>query len=70
VRNALATGGLTLRTKGRDHRLTDPELVGASRALAAFPWWQRRILAARAIDTYLFAHEAPAQAPPVERELR
>ena len=58
VRNALATGRLTLRTMGRDHPLTNPELVTASRALAAVPCWQRTMLTARAVDTFLLAHAA------------
>jgi len=57
VRNALATGHLTLRTQGSDHRLERPELVTPARALAAFPCWQRVMLRTRRIQDFLFAHE-------------
>jgi len=56
VQNALATGGLTLRTRNRDHRLERPELIGAAQALGAFPRWQRAMLTARRIEDYLYAH--------------
>jgi len=57
VQNALATGGLTLRTRNRDHRLERPELIGAAQALAAFPRWQRAMLTARHIEDYLYARQ-------------
>jgi hypothetical protein len=58
VRNALATGHLVLRTKGLDHPLIRPELVGPSQALAGFPCWQRAMLRARNIEDFLIAHTA------------
>jgi len=44
VQNVLAAGGCGLRWKGRELRLTDPELVGADVALAAAGPLQRRVI--------------------------
>ena len=35
VRNVMASGGFTLRTKGRDYQLERPEVIPSSQALAA-----------------------------------
>ena len=59
VRNVLATGRLSLRTKGRDYPLERPELIPAERAIGAFPPWQRAMLRARRIqDFFVWAHRA------------
>ena len=45
VRNVLAAGGATLRWRGADHRLVDPEVVdlaGASGAFSGFQMWALR----------------------------
>ncbi|MGN6634708.1 MAG: nitroreductase family deazaflavin-dependent oxidoreductase [Oryzihumus sp.] len=44
VQNVLAAGGCGLRWKGRELRLTDPELVGADVAVAAAGPLQRRVI--------------------------
>lgn len=58
VRNALAAGRLTLRTKGQDHALVRPELVDRARVAQGLPRWQRVLLRARRIDDFLLAHRA------------
>jgi deazaflavin-dependent oxidoreductase (nitroreductase family) len=60
VRNVMATGRLVLRTKGSDHQLERPELIGPTRALTAYPAWQRRMLTARKIDHFVLAHRPVA----------
>ncbi|WP_322756714.1 hypothetical protein [Frankia sp. Cas3] len=57
VRNVLATGQLTLVTKGREHALQRPELIPQAQALPAYSRWQRRILKTRGIEHFLWAHE-------------
>jgi len=37
VRNVLAAGEFTLRTKGRDYLLERPEIIAPAQALPAFP---------------------------------
>ncbi|KGN34288.1 hypothetical protein N802_13075 [Knoellia sinensis KCTC 19936] len=37
VRNVLAAGGGTVRYKGQDHAVTDPQIVGVEEARAAAP---------------------------------
>jgi hypothetical protein len=59
VRNVLATGRLTIVTRGREHVLECPELIPGDQALPAYPWYQRRMLKARGIEHYLWAHERP-----------
>jgi hypothetical protein len=62
VRNALATGRLVLRTKGRDYPLERPELIPPERALPGFPAWQRWMLKTRKIQDFVWAH-SPAGTP-------
>jgi len=57
IRNAMAAGGFTLRTKGRDHALDRPEIISAARALAGFPRWQRVMLRSRKMDVFMWAHQ-------------
>jgi deazaflavin-dependent oxidoreductase (nitroreductase family) len=56
VRNVLATGQLTVRTKGRDHALERAALVSASEALPAFPRPLRAYYGSRGISD--FVHRA------------
>jgi deazaflavin-dependent oxidoreductase (nitroreductase family) len=58
VRNVLAAGGFTLRTKGRGHLLARPEIVGPEQALSSFPPLTRRMLRARRIQDFVWAHRA------------
>lgn len=62
VRHVLATGQLTLRTRGRDHVLVRPELISAPDALPAYPWWQQRTLRTRGVEHFLWAHQ-PGPSP-------
>lgn len=55
VRNVMAAGKFTLRTKGRDYPLERPEFIPAERALVAFAPWQRTILTRRRISDFLWA---------------
>jgi hypothetical protein len=56
VLNVLATGNLVLRTKGRDHVLERPELIGPDQALSGFPGWQQWMLRRRSITDFVWAH--------------
>jgi deazaflavin-dependent oxidoreductase (nitroreductase family) len=56
VRNVMAAGEFTLRTKGRDHKLQRPEIIPAAEALAAFPPLLRRITRSQKIQDFLWAH--------------
>jgi len=57
VRNAMAGGRLTLRTKGRDYVLERPSIIPPGQALGAFPpllRWQYR---SRNVQDFVWAHE-------------
>jgi deazaflavin-dependent oxidoreductase (nitroreductase family) len=58
VRNVMAAGHFTLRTKGRDYPLERPQLIPPAQALPAFSPWQRTMLRARKIPDFLWAHPA------------
>jgi hypothetical protein len=60
VRNVLETGRLTLVTHGREHPLERPKLIPKSRALPAFPRWQRRVLNSAGIKDFLWARQRAA----------
>ncbi len=59
VRNAFATGGFTLRTKGRDYPLERPEIIPSARALPAYPRIWRWTLKRQKIEEFVWAHRAP-----------
>ena len=61
VRNVMATGRLTLRTKGRDHLLERPEIITPAQALPAFPAPARRMLRSRNIHDFVWAHPAESR---------
>jgi hypothetical protein len=63
VRNVLDSGRLTVVTYGREHALERPEIIPKTKALPAFPRWQRRLLKSRGIEDFLWAHEHRAGAP-------
>jgi deazaflavin-dependent oxidoreductase (nitroreductase family) len=58
VRNVMATGRFTLRTKGRDYRLERPELILPAQALAAYPALLRRIMRSQQTQAFVWAHRA------------
>ncbi len=58
VRNAFATGGFTLRTKGRDYPLERPEIIPSARALPAYPRIWRWTLKRQKIEEFVWAHRA------------
>jgi deazaflavin-dependent oxidoreductase (nitroreductase family) len=58
VRNVIATGRLTLRTKGHDQLLERPQIIPAPQALPAFPALQRIMLRSRNIHDFVWAHHA------------
>jgi deazaflavin-dependent oxidoreductase (nitroreductase family) len=58
VRNVMAAGRFTLRTKGRDHLLERPEIIPAAQALPAFPPLLRRLMRAQGIQGFVWAHRA------------
>jgi deazaflavin-dependent oxidoreductase (nitroreductase family) len=58
VRNVIASGGFTLRTKGRDYQLERPEIIPSSQALAAYPRFWQWTLRRQKIDQFVWAHTA------------
>jgi deazaflavin-dependent oxidoreductase (nitroreductase family) len=58
VRNVMAAGRFTLRTKGRDHPLERPEIIPPAQALAAYPALLRGIMRAQQIQAFVWAHRA------------
>jgi deazaflavin-dependent oxidoreductase (nitroreductase family) len=58
VRNVMATGRFTLRTKGRDYLLERPELIPSTQALGAYPALLRRIMRSQQIQAFVWAHRA------------
>jgi deazaflavin-dependent oxidoreductase (nitroreductase family) len=56
VRNVMANGSFTLRTKGRDHQLERPEIIPRSQALAAYPRLWRWTLERQQIEQFVWAH--------------
>jgi deazaflavin-dependent oxidoreductase (nitroreductase family) len=60
VRNVMAAGRFTLRTKGRDYQLERPELIPPTQALAAYPTLLRRLMQSQGIEHFVWAHRAGA----------
>ena len=58
VRNVMAAGRFTLRTKGRDYPLERPELSPPGQALAAYPALLRRIMRSQQTQAFVWAHRA------------
>ena len=58
VRNVMAAGRFTLRTKGRDCPLERPELIAPAQALAAYPALLRRIMRSQQTQAFVWAHRA------------
>lgn len=56
VRNVMAAGHFTLRTKGRDHLLERPEIIPAAQALTAYPALLRRVIKAQRTQSFVWAH--------------
>jgi deazaflavin-dependent oxidoreductase (nitroreductase family) len=58
VRNVLAAGEFTLRTKGRDHVLHRPEIISPDRALSAYSPLSRRMMRKRGVRHLVWGHRA------------
>ena len=58
VRNVMAAGRFTLRTRGRDYPLERPELIPPAQALAAYPALLRRIMRSQQTQAFMWAHRA------------
>lgn len=58
VRNVVAAESFTLRTKGREHVLVRPEIIGPGEALAALPRLARRNAVRKDIRHFVWAHGA------------
>ena len=58
VRNVMATGRATLRTKGHDYPLERPQIIPPAQALPAFPAPTRTMLRSRNIQHFVWAHRA------------
>jgi len=58
VRNAMAAGRFTVRTKGRDHLLERPEMIPAAQALEAYPRLMRTMMRSRDTEDFVWAHSA------------
>jgi deazaflavin-dependent oxidoreductase (nitroreductase family) len=56
VRNVMAAGRFTLRTKGRDYPLERPELIPPAQALGAYPALLRRIMRSQQTQAFVWAH--------------
>ena len=56
VRNVMAAGRFTLRTKGHDYLLERPEIIPPTRALAAYPQLLRRLMRSQQIQEFVWAH--------------
>jgi deazaflavin-dependent oxidoreductase (nitroreductase family) len=56
VRNIMAAGRFTLRTKGRDYQLERPEIIPPAQAMAASPALLRRIMRSQGIQHFVWAH--------------
>jgi deazaflavin-dependent oxidoreductase (nitroreductase family) len=59
VRNVMAAGRFTLRTKGRDYQLERPEIIPPAQAMAAYPALLRRIMRSQGIQHFVWAHRRP-----------
>jgi deazaflavin-dependent oxidoreductase (nitroreductase family) len=58
VRNVMAAGHFTLRTKGHDHLLERPEIIPPTQALPAFPPLLQRLMSSQKIQNFVWAHRA------------
>src|SRR5215216_2329831 len=56
VRNVMAAGRFTLRTKGRDYQLERPEIIRPAQAMTAYPALLRRIMRSQGIQHFVWAH--------------
>jgi deazaflavin-dependent oxidoreductase (nitroreductase family) len=56
VRNVMAAGRFTLRTKGRDYLLERPEIIPPAQALGAYPALLRRIMRSQQTQAFVWAH--------------
>jgi len=56
VRNVMAAGRFTLRTKGRDYPLERPEIIPPAQALAAYPPLLRRRMRSIRTRDFVWAH--------------
>ena len=59
VRNVMAAGRFTLRTKGRDYLLEQPEIIPPAQALAAYPALLQRLIRSQGIQDFVWAHRRP-----------
>ncbi len=64
VRNVMADDSFTLPTKGGDHVLERPQIIGPGQALPDFPWLARRNARSRGIQHFVWAHSAEPAAEP------
>jgi deazaflavin-dependent oxidoreductase (nitroreductase family) len=58
VRNVIAAGRFTLRTKGRDYLLERPEIITSALALPAYLALPRRMMRSRNIQDFVWGHQA------------
>ena len=58
VRNVMAAGQFTLRTKGRDFPLERPEIIPPAQAMPAFPTLLQRLMRSQGIQDFVWAHDA------------
>jgi hypothetical protein len=55
-RNVMATGRCVLKTGGQEYVLEKPEIIPASKALAAYPLLMRLVYRSRVIREFVWAH--------------
>jgi deazaflavin-dependent oxidoreductase (nitroreductase family) len=65
VRNVMASGGFTLRTRGRDYQLERPEIIPSSQAVVAYPRLWQWTLKRQKIDQFVWAHRLASSAASV-----
>jgi hypothetical protein len=64
VRNVLAIGSLTLRTKGLVYALERPAIIGPEQALSAFPGFLQRLYRLQHIQEFIWAHKPDLESEP------
>jgi len=56
-RNVMAAGGCVLKTRRQEYVLQKPEIIPASKALAAYPLLLRFVYRAQGIQQFVWAHQ-------------
>ncbi len=60
VRNVIAAGGCTIRWRGTDHEVIEPEVIGAAEAREAFSPFQRWVLGTAGVSIFIRLRRTPS----------